>query len=195
MRKMLTRPLATLLTAFLAFSGIVTVQADDAARPPVSEKPYGMMQKLALLEGRWTMTTEMTEDNGESWQAFPASEVDLHLRHKGMILAEIPADTASPGFHMETYISFDQYRNVYRKAAIDDVWGIMDMYEGTLEGDAIVFTNLKSGTTFPVGDGIWRNFRLTLELKSPTRMLHIEKSDDGGASWQKAFRITYRKEA
>jgi len=184
-----------ILAAFIAMLFATSVQANEPSRPAVSEKPYAMMQNLAMLEGHWSMVTEMTEDDGQTWQAFPGAEVDLHLRHKGMILAEVPADTASPGFHMETYISFDQYRNVYRKAAIDDVWGIMDMYEGTPEGDTIVFTNLKSGTTFPVGDNVWRNFRLTLELKSPVRMLHIEKSDDGGKTWQKAFRITYRKDA
>lgn len=184
-----------LLTALLALAFSASAQANAPSRPAVSEKPYAMMQKLAVLEGRWGMVTEMTEDDGLTWQAFPAAEVDLHLRHKGMILAEIPADTNSPDFHMETYISFDQYRNVFRKAAIDDVWGIMDLYEGTLADDAIVFTNVKSGTTFPVGNGIWRNFRLTLQLRSPVRMLHIEKSDDGGASWQKAFRVTYRKAA
>lgn len=185
----------TMMTALLAMLFAVSAHADEPNRPAVSEKPYAMMQKLAVLEGRWSMVTEMTEDDGQTWQSFPASEVDLHLRHKGMILAEIPADTASPGFHMETYISFDQYRNVYRKAAIDDVWGIMDMYEGSPEGDTIVFTNLKSGTTFPIGEGVWRNFRLTLELKSPVRRLHVEKSDDGGKTWQKAFRITYTKAA
>lgn len=169
--------------------------AQDGTRPQASEKPYAMMQKLKPLEGHWSMVTEMTQDAGKTWQAFPAEEVDLHLRHKGMILAEIPADITSPGFHMETYISFDQYREVYRKAAIDDVWGIMDMYEGTLEGNSIVFTNLKSGTTFPAGEGKWRNFRLTLELTTPTRRLHIEKSDDAGASWQPAFRVTYTKKS
>ncbi|MFC4348325.1 DUF1579 family protein [Kordiimonas lipolytica] len=184
----------TILTAFCAILMTATAMAEPPERPAVSEKPYAMMQKLAVLEGRWSMVTEMTEDGGQTWQAFPAAEVDLHLRHKGMILAEIPADTTSPGFHMETYISFDQYRNVYRKAAIDDVWGIMDMYEGAPAGDSIVFTNIKSGTTFPVGDGVWRNFRLTLELRSPVRMLYIDKSDDGGQSWQKAFRITYTKQ-
>jgi hypothetical protein len=108
------------------------------------------------------------------------------------MLAEIPADLTSPAFHMETYITFDQYRDVYRKVAVDDVWGIMDIYDGVREGDSIVFTNLRSGTTFPVNDGVWRNFRLTLQLASPERSFLVEKSDNNGVSWEPAFRSTYR---
>lgn len=165
--------------------------AVEGERPAVSEKPYGMMQKLVVLEGRWQSVTEMTNDGGQTWQAMPPQMVDIHLRHKGMLLAEIPADTSGGGFHMETYISFDQYRNVYRKAAVDDVWGIMDMYEGQMVDGRIVFTNLKADTSFPIADGVWRHFRLTLELARPSRQMMIEKSDDGGKSWQPAFRVNY----
>lgn len=179
--------------ALLALLAAPIITAQQGTRPRASEKPYAMMDKLAVLEGNWTMVTEITEDGGQTWQAMPASTVTLTRRHKGMILAEIPTDITKPGFHMETYIAYDQYRNQYRKAAIDDVWGIMDIYEGKPDGDVIIFNNLKSGTTFPIENGVWRHFRLTMEIKSPRRVLYVEKSDNDGESWEPAFRSTYTK--
>jgi hypothetical protein len=181
-----------IVAAFLALAG-GAAQGQANERPQVSVKPYTMMQKLAPLAGRWSMTTEITNDGGNTWSKTPASEVTLSFRHKGMLLAEIPAEISAPGFHMETYLSYDQYRNVYRKAAIDDVWGVMDMYEGAINGDTLILTNLKAGTSFPVGEEKWRHFRLHVELKTPARTMNIEKSDDGGKSWQPAFRVRYQK--
>lgn len=173
------------------FSVVATAEGN---RPPVSEKPYAMMQKLAPLIGKWSMQTEITNDGGATWQKVPVQTVNVSFRHKDLLLAEVPETTDGPGFHMESYISYDQYRKSYRKAAVDDVWGIMDVYEGNEhheEKDKIVFTNLKSGTFFPIAEGVWRGFRLTMEIASPTRTMMIEKTDDDGKSWQPAFRVTY----
>ncbi len=184
MKKILS--ICSLLVGFLP----AAVSAEDA-RPQASQKPYEMMQKLAPLVGKWSMDTEITNDGGATWQKVPAQTVDVTFRHKDMLLAEVPATTEGPGFHMESYISYDQYRQSYRKAAVDDVWGIMDVYEGSEEEDTIVFTNMKSGTFFPIAEGVWRGFRLTMEVKRPVRRMMIEKTDDDGKSWQQAFRLTY----
>lgn len=175
----------------LALGLFTTGTLADGQRPQVSQKPYEMMQKLAPLVGKWSMETEITNDGGATWQKVPAQTVTVSFRHKDMMLAEVPATTDGPGFHMESYISYDQYRKSYRKAAVDDVWGIMDVYEGAEKEDAIVFTNLKSGTFFPIAEGVWRGFRLTMETKRPVRRMMIEKTDDAGETWQQAFRLKY----
>jgi len=187
--------LITALSFTLLFGFILTPSqnAQELARPNVSVKPHSMMQKLTALQGRWRVTTETTNDGGENWQTNPAYEVVVHLRHKGMLMAEVPINPGNDGFHMETYISYDQYRNVFRKAAIDDVWGVMDLYEGNFEDNKLVFTNLKSGTFFPVGEKKWRAFRLQLTLTSPVREMLIEASDDAGIHWQPAFKVNYQK--
>lgn len=179
---------------FFAFTRIVYAQDNQTETIPLaSEKPLRMMQELSALEGRWSMTMEIATEDSSSWDKLAPEIVDISYRQKGMILAEVPASLSTPAFHMESYITFDQYREVYRKAAIDDVWGIMDIYEGVRVNDTIVFTNLRSGTTFPIAENQWRNFRLTLEIATPTRTFLVEKSDDSGNSWQPAFRSTYQK--
>ena len=159
-----------------------------------SKVPHAAMQKLAFMQGDWMSVTEYTADDGKNWQVVAQAPAKVEFRQKELMLAELPVDTSTPGFHMETYITYDQYRKVYRKAAIDDAWGLMDMYEGTWQGDKLILDNLKSGTFFPNGDGTWRAFKLTIEKGEVKRLIHVDKSDDGGKSWQPSFRVTYTRE-
>lgn len=52
-------------------------------------------------------------------------------------------------------------------------------------------TNLESGTFFPLENGAWRGFRLTLELNAGSRWMWVDKTDDEGRSWQPAFKVRY----
>ncbi|MCI5105960.1 MAG: hypothetical protein MRY76_04550 [Pseudomonadales bacterium] len=181
--------ISSLLAASLSVFGQSGTETEVAAE---SREPLQKMQALEQLAGRWELSMEVLAEDGVTWEAAPPQIVELSFRHKGLMLAELPTDLSTPGFHMETYITWDQYRDVYRKVAIDDVWGIMDIYDGVREGNTIVFTNLRSGTTFPISDTVSRNFRLTMEIASPQRSFIVDKSDDGGRSWQPAFRQSYR---
>lgn len=164
--------------------------ANDENHP--SFLPKKNMQKLEQLIGRWTVTNEMMSETDKKWQIISTSVVKYEWRQNAMLIAEIPEKSASNSFHMETYIAFDQYRNTYRKAAIDDIWGIMDIYEGNIINNSLVMTNLKSGTFFPVGEGnIWRAFKLEIELAHSKRVTMVYKSDDDGLHWEPAFRVTY----
>jgi hypothetical protein len=80
---------------------------------------------------------------------------------------------------------------VYRKAALDDVWGILDLYQGTIEDGKLVIDNLDAGTFFPIDENTWRGFRLTMELKTERRWMWIDKTDDNGKTWQPAFKSEY----
>lgn len=185
------KTLLTIIGFALASVGV----AEDEAIPAVSAKPLQAMQRLAPLAGEWDMTVHMSADDGQTWNASPAQAVSLEYGHKGFMLEEKPATLDGPGFHMHTWLTYDQYREVYRKAALDDVWGIFDLYEGSIQDGRLVLTNLAAGTYFPLGDGTWRGFRLTIELKSDERWIWIDKTDDDGASWQPAFKVQYLRRA
>jgi hypothetical protein len=152
------------------------------------------MQRLEVLQGDYSLVVHVSNDDGRTWQEGPAQKVRLRLRHNGLLLEELPVELAEQGFHMNTYLSFDQYRSVYRKAAIDDVWGVMDIYQGNIVDDTLVLTNLESGTLFPVDRETWRGFRLSVPLKAGERTMLIEKTDDFGQSWQPAFKSVYTPE-
>ena len=178
----------------LAFASAFTswAVAQDGV-PEVSKKPQAAMQRLAGLQGKWQSTVEYSADNGKTWQTSGGGRAEYTLKHKGMMLHENPLDTDQPGFHMDTSYGYDQYRDVYRVVAVDDVWGIFDLYEGQIEGNNLIVTNLKAATFFPVAEGVWRGFRLNIELSGDTRTTIIDKTDDGGKTWQPNFRVTYTK--
>ena len=167
--------------------------ADEQAIPAVSQKPLQAMQRLAPLAGEWDMTMFVTPDDGETWNATPPQAVSVDFGHKGFMLGEQPAMLDGPGFHMHSWLSYDQYREVCRKADLDDVWGIFDLYEGTIDDDRLILTNLASPTFVPLEDGRWRGFRLILELKAGNRWMWIDKTDDGGETWQPAFKVEYQR--
>ena len=177
---------ATILTLALFVGSLSNAQdADPGAKARIQ------MQRLKVLEGDYDLVVSVTNDNGETWQEGPAQKVRIRLRHNELLLEELPVERAEQGFHMNTYLTFDQYRSVFRKAAIDDVWGVMDIYQGNIIDDTLVLTNLDSGTLFPVGPETWRGFRLSVPLIAGERTMLIEKTDDYGESWQPAYKSVY----
>ena len=180
--------LTPLLPALLIVASQAALSQDV---PEVSKVPLAKLAELEALAGHWEMTVHIADETGSTWNATPPQAVELRFAHKGMMLEEVPAELDTPGFHMHTIITYDQYRQVYRKAALDDVWGILDLYEGELIDGRLVFTNLKAGTLFPVGEETWRGFRLTMELNSERRWMWIDKTDDQGTTWQPAFKSEY----
>lgn len=175
--------LAGLIVLFFGIAGMTVAQSP-------SDIPKTQMKTLAPLLGIYETVTEFSPDGGTTWQAGPAKKIEISLRQKGLMMAEVPLDTSGPGFHMENYLTFDQYRKVYRKAAIDDTWGVMDIYEGSFKDGQLTLTNLKSRTTFPTETGE-RFFKLMIEVKSGPRWMYIHASEDGGKSWQPSFRVSY----
>ncbi len=162
--------------------------------PEQSKAPYAAMQKLAPMVGTWSLTMEYSSDDGTTWQKAPRAEVQFSYQLKNLMLGEKPLDESSTSFQTASFYSYDQYRKTYRIAVLDDTWGIMDIYEGSIENGVLVATNLKSGTTFPMDKNISRAFRLNINITdSPERRMEIEKSDDGGKSWQPNFNLIYTK--
>ena len=178
------KPMVLALGLLAAFSSFAQ-PADPGA------EARQQMQRLKMLEGNYSLVVYSSDDNGETWEAGPAQQVSFRFRQNELLLEELPVELAEQGFHMNTYITYDQYRDVFRKAAIDDIWGVMDIYHGQIVNNTLVLTNLESGTLFPVDAETWRGFRLSLPLVSGERTMLIEKTDDNGQSWQPAFRSVY----
>ncbi len=162
--------------------------------PDQSKRPHAAMQKLAPMVGTWSLTMEYSPDDGATWQTAPRSEVEFSYQMKNLVIGERPLNESSTTFQTASFYSYDQYRNTYRIAVLDDTWGIMDIYEGNIENGVLVATNLKAGTLFPVSESLSRAFRLNIAISDSTeRRMKIEKSDDGGKSWQPNFNLIYTK--
>ena len=186
---------ACLLGLMAAMLSVVAIAQDNSEqqRPQVSIKPFKMMSQLSGLKGIWDLQTLYSDDGGDNWKDMGSVPIEIGFDQKDLMLYERPLEPNMKGFNMVSYITYDQYRKVFRKAAIDDVWGIMDIYTGNIENDKLVLTNLDSGTVFPEKDGRSRGFRLTLELKGNIRTMTIDATLDEGKTWQPNFKNIYSK--
>ena len=172
----------------LALWIVVAFLSHPAAAATPSEAPLRMMAKLESFVGVWDATLEMTSDGGETWTAGPTKRLKAAFRLNGLALADTPLETVDGGFSIEHHITYDQYRDVYRAVALDDTWGVMDVYEGRLEGDRLVLDNLRAETFFPSGNGDLLAYRLTFTIGADERSLFVDSSADRGESWSPAFR-------
>lgn len=171
------------------------VAAEDQERPPQSVEPFENMQKLSPLTGKWTLSLSSSFDGGASWTTSPDTIVNVDYRLKELALSEIPAIDGEGPFELESYIAYDQYRDVYRMMALDDTWGVPDVYEGQVNGDELILTNIRSGTNFPLESGGYLVFRLTYKLSvtDGVRTMQVESSSDQGESWGPMYKAIYTK--
>ncbi len=163
---------------------LVLFSLNAHAQPEIEKIPLEKMAKLESLLGHWKTTNYAWQD--DAWTEIATTDVHYASKLKGKLITEeisnvVPIDS----FIVETFISYDQYRNVYRLAAVDDIYGLMDIYEGDFVDDNnFQLTNLRAGTNFPTADGGEMYFRLTFtEIDQNTREFLVERSADNGATW------------
>jgi len=164
----------------------------EAEVPLSSAKPLAMMEKLEPLSGIWSLTRKITEDGGQTWQDTTVSKVQIRARQNGMLLEEAAVGEDDSVFHVVVLLSYDQYQFVFRQAAIEDYWGLMDVSEGTIEDDVLVMDNLESKTFYPMDNGRLRALRIRVELTTPSRTSYIDESYDRGHTWAPLFELHYR---
>ena len=168
-----------LVVSFFLYSPFLIAQTNDVEKVPLEK-----MAKLESILGHWN-TVQFAYEN-DQWKQIATSNVTYEKKLKGKLIAEEIRDLVPNNiFIVETFISYDQYRNLYRLAAIDDTYGLMDIYEGDfISPDKFQVTNLRAGTNFPTSDGGEMYFRLTFtEIDKNTREFLVERSSDNGETW------------
>jgi len=72
--------------------------------------------------------------------------------------------------------------------------GLLDVYEGVIEGSTLRFDNLGSGTFWTTPDGTSYAFRLEYDLVATdgVREARVFDSTDGGSTWTLYQRTEYR---
>lgn len=188
------RFLKSVIVLTFVFSTVISpLRAENI--PESAKAPAEAMAKLSGMLGEWTVVTEMINPEGD-WIEQGVDRVSVKAGLEGLMIAETHQGRVSgESLIVETDYSFDQYRNVYRAAALDNTWGLMDIYEGDLSDGALVLTNLRAGTSFVLDDGRDLNFRLTIPVSGDERVMTVDQSIDAGASWTPFFRLTYKRAA
>jgi len=185
-----------ILSAILVAGSICAWPSNAAAQTadPVREA----MARLDGLVGRWAATTSTPTQEGRKTGA--ASTITVRRRMDGAFL-ESDSIIRTPSFDMRlvSIFSYDQFRQVYRVAAMDGDFGLMDIYEGRIEergGEAVlVVDNFRSDTSFPTRSGGHLHFRLAYTLGQERRSLLVEMTTDRGATWREFSRTDFERTA
>ncbi len=149
------------------------------------------MSRLAYLAGSWVARIEIMQQDG-TWEVAGEERVEIRYLLDGLALREEPAEHPVNPFRLEATLQYDQNRDVYRLAAMDDTWGNMDIYEGGWNGEgALVLTNLRAGTRFENPDGTSLSFRLTTRIDGPNaNVFQVDMTADHGETWRPYQRIS-----
>ena len=159
--------------------------------PQTAVVPHEAMRALDGLLGEWISVSQIANGDG-TWTTLVKDRVEFRLKLRDLVVSErVIEHLEGTGTIIHTDFSYDQYREVYRLMAVDDTWGLMDIYEGDIMDGALQVTNLRSGTASKLDDGRDLHFRLTIPLSGDERLMTIDRSVDEGLSWVPFFRVTY----
>ncbi|MBK8249842.1 MAG: MBL fold metallo-hydrolase [Gemmatimonadetes bacterium] len=170
-------------------SGIVAEMrgAAPVRVPPIHQQVRAGLRPLRFLLGRWA-GTQFPADTSRA-TALPTLELSSEFvpvlggaAYEGRMTA--------PGYRFVLTLSFDAAQQRYRVGALDDVSGLLDVFEGTLHGDgALVVDNVRAGTYYvnPRGERIHSRLTFTPTAGELFR-LDVDESTDGGGTWKPATR-------
>lgn len=200
---MKTKPLKIVwLTAavILPLSVSVTAYAQDAEMPadPVEEAASPLvpaLEKFRPLIGTFDISGVRYTPNGEVPLTPTQSATQPIMGGYGLQdMSQI--DVGSPELMgLQSTITYDQFRKVYRVTLLDDTLGLMDVYEGDFDTDTVLsVTNLRSDTHFPIGpNGEAMHFKLRWDLGASPITYELLMTVDGGESWDNFSKMTYTK--
>lgn len=149
------------------------------------------MEALGFLAGSYEVTGEVMGQDGNWHVAEPTTAV-IEPAAGGASLREVGTyQVPGFGYGLDAHYTYDGFRDVYRITLIDTVYGLLDVYEGSMTDGVLDFTNLRSGTTFPLPDGREMNLHVRIEPNDNGHLFHIDASVDAGENWGPLYRFTY----
>ncbi len=180
-----------IVATLVACAGIASANAEEI--PETARAPAAAMELLEDMAGDWKSTVKIVTDTGE-WKTQSVNKTRISSHLNGLLLTEneIERIEGDPGsIRLKVDYTFDQYRDVYRISAVDSGWGLMDIYEGSLDDGVLVLTNVRSGTSFPLEDGGTLHFQLRIPVHGDEKEMEVNLSSDGGENWRPFYKISY----
>lgn len=200
--KKVTRSIGLWMGAASLLAVVATVLAQDKnqAQAPMTITAAPEMKQVASLVGEWEVTGKRRLGPDAPWKEFQTTSTitsilnGRFLQERNSIPAEIVGIPAAPGSRVEFLIlySYDRVHKVYRVGVLDNVFGLLDIYEGQFDNDRLVVSN--EGTTAIVRGGIKFAGRNTIYNVSPNSFQSDwEETRDGGKIWMVGLALTYKR--
>jgi len=174
---------------FLAVFSPMAFAADEAVEDTPSALHF-----LDGHEGQWTVTGRRFDPDG--WADIAPQTAQIESVYDGRAYVETTQiDFGRSQSGLQTTLTWDGFRDVYRISALDEGFGLLDVYEGRFdEAGRLVATNLRSDTYFEYGEDTRLHFQLRWSFISEDYfMFDVLMTADGGASWTPYFELEYRR--
>jgi len=171
------------LAVYTLFSPISSAQMDDSP--------------LAFLdghEGEWIASGRRMGPSG--WVESQPMPTTIEALYGGRAYIERAThDFGQSQSGLTTIFSWDSFREVYRIVALDEDFGLLDVYEGRMDAEGrLVVTNIRADTYFPFGESARLHFQLRWTFESENQFdFDVLMTSDGGASWSPYFELTYQR--
>lgn len=183
-------PLSVSVTAYAQNAEMPADAVEEAASPLVPA-----LEKFRPLIGTFDISDVRYTPNGEVPLTPTQSATQPIMGGYGLQdMSQI--DVGSPELMgLQSTITYDQFRKIYRVTLLDDTLGLMDVYEGDFDTDTVLsVTNLRSDTHFPIGpNGEAMHFKLRWDLGASPITYELLMTVDGGESWDNFSKMTYTK--
>lgn len=183
-------PLSVSVTAYAQNAEMPADAVEEAASPLVPA-----LEKFRPLIGTFDISGVRYTPNGEVPLRPTQSATQPIMGGYGLQdMSQI--DVGSPELMgLQSTITYDQFRKIYRVTLLDDTLGLMDVYEGDFDTDTVLsVTNLRSDTHFPIGpNGEAMHFKLRWDLGASPITYELLMTVDGGESWDNFSKMTYTK--
>lgn len=175
---------------------LLTVTTGVAAQPEPQSPPAppAGMARIATIAGHWTVTGKVALGGPGSEMTEIATTSEVESVFGGRFLQETSSITS--GEMVLTYIctrSYDIFQKRFRMSCLDNDMGLMDIYEGSFEGDRLVLSNVGSQTSYNVSAGPVYSRNILQILSADSFQVDWESSTDGGKTWKLAARNTYQR--
>ena len=173
---------------------LISLTTSGLASEDPSNVPSKAMSKLAGIIGNWSVTTYYFDQQTQSFEQQAKSTLAVTSILKGLGIRETPVRLdEGKTIGIDITFGYDQYRNVYRLYVLDDSYGVPDVYEGQIERNQLIATNIDQGTHFPLKNGGKLEFRFTMDLSGDKRTVLIHMTADAGQQWLPMYRYEYER--
>lgn len=147
---------------------------------------------FAFIQGIWTSQTEFQTDAGGWSPAVKAEATGQTILGGAMYQLDAVIPFPGASFFMRMTFTYDRFNKVYRVVVLDDINGYADVYYGRRSEDgSIIVDNLKSGTSFPDGEGGLVYGRLTFSPNDGGILFNADIATGEKDDWRPYLRMTF----
>jgi len=156
------------------------VRREKEARAARASRLEQGLERLGFLVGDWHADV-LGHAGGDELKPVAAVDFDVQwiLNRKAL-----SASLMISGYGYLLHVSYDADLDRYRITSMDDVSGLLDVYEGTFDANGIlVVSNVPTGTSYTSYGKTWHN-RMRFARTAGGFDWMIDRSSDDGATWQ-----------